>query len=107
MRLEEMTIIRVTMAPKKRRKEPSFWDLDQHPDIKAAIEKCQLTQEDQYVLKRGEMLLYHIRPGFPLIDEAMARPENKSLVRVSVSLYTAAIHLGVRNSELPTDKEKA
>lgn len=96
MRLEEIVQVKVTLVPQKKRNQ-EYWDLERKPEIKAAVEKCLATGEEQFVYTRGEMLLYHVRPGFPLIESAMAEDRNKSLVKVSVSLFTAVLHLGVRD----------
>ena|ERR1035438_3810420 len=96
MKLEEIVQIKVSLAPQKKRREAEYWDLKRKPDLQAAIEKCIGTGEDQFVYTRGEMTLYHIRPGFPLIESAMAEDGNKTLLPVKISLYTAALHLGAR-----------
>jgi len=49
-----------------------------------------------FAARGWECVLYHVRPGFPLIESAMAEERNKSLMKVSVALFTAALHLGVR-----------
>jgi hypothetical protein len=42
------------------------------------------------------MILYHVRPEYPLIESAMAEDRNKSLKKVTINMYTAALNMGVR-----------
>ena len=98
MKIEEMVIITITPPSKRKRKELNYWDLDKphHAELKAAIEKCLATGEEQLVHSRSDSIIYFVRPEFPLIESAMAKPENQSLLKVSIAVYHAAFYVGVR-----------
>ena len=93
MKIEEFVKVQVSLN-KKRDKD--FWNLDRRPELKAAIEKCLATGEEQFLEVRGSMLVYSIRPDYPLIESAMAEEKNKSLLKVNVCVLTHALHMGVR-----------
>jgi hypothetical protein len=96
MHCEEITQITVKMAPRKKRDAKEYWDLDRRPELKGAVETCLVTGQEQFVCKRGDMILYHVRPEYPLIESAMAEDRNKSLKKVTINMYTAALNMGVR-----------
>ena len=93
MKVEELVSCKVTLN--KKRNE-NFWDLSRRPELKEAITACLATGEQQIVDKRGSMMVFIVRPEYPLIESAMREPENKSFVRVSIIVLTHALHMGVR-----------
>lgn len=94
MKVEELFTVKVTW-PKPRVRDNGLWNLTTNKRLREAIEKCLATGETVYSESVGEAL-YCVRPRFPLIDEAMARPENKSFLKVTVSVYSQAFNAGVR-----------
>jgi hypothetical protein len=96
VKLEEITIIKITPPSKKQRKEHDIWSLKKHPELASAIKLAMQTGKEQYVRSISEFTIYHIRPVYPLVPEAMDKPENKSMKKVSIGVYHAAFHLGAR-----------
>lgn len=94
MKVEEIVQVTIRFPKAKERKEKS-WDLRRNEQLRKAIEECIATGKEVYS-KTLSGLLYHVTPEFPLIESAMKEPANKSLMKVSVAVFTTAFHLGVR-----------
>lgn len=96
MKIEEMTSITVKTPNQRERKVKDYWNLSLRPELKAAIKQCLESGEEKFLRGRCDMVMYHIRPEYPLIPEAMDKEENRSLMKVSISVFHAAFHLGIR-----------
>lgn len=94
MNIEEMVIVKVTPPSKKERKERDFWNHG-HKGLADGIERCLATGKE--VLLNDLTTIYVIKPEYPLIEEAMAKPENKDYLKVRVSVFHSAFHLGVKS----------
>ncbi len=92
-KIEEIVTVKITF-PKAKERAVKIWDLNWNTKLNAAIQKCLKTRRKVQVY-RGD-ILYIVKPRYPLIKEAMAKKENKSLLKVSISVFTSAFHLGVR-----------
>jgi hypothetical protein len=99
MRIEEITLIDVKLPNKKRMKEIDYWNLNRpyRRKLREAVRKCLSTGEEQFFYDEG-IFLYHARPEFPLIESAMLEPDNQSLMKVSITVYSKIRHLGVRDT---------
>ena len=93
MRIEELVSVSVKLNKKR---DAKFWDLERRPALKAAIEKCLETGEQQIVDERGSVTAFIVRPEYPLIESAMAEEGNKSFLKVNICVLTHALHMGVR-----------
>jgi len=79
---------------KKDRKAALDLSKPSNAEVKEAIEKC-LNSGEQFMVERYPYL-FIIKPEFPLIESAMEKPENQSLLKVSVNIYDAKFSCGVR-----------
>jgi hypothetical protein len=93
MKIEEMMTCKVTF-PKAAIRAEKAWNLQHNTQLAEAIERCRRTRRTVYA-NRGNVL-YVVKPRFPLVKSAMADVGNKSLLKVSVSVFTLAFSLGVR-----------
>jgi hypothetical protein len=100
MKIEEITLIKVTLPTKKKMKEMDYWNLSRKSRValKAAIEKCLQSGEEQ-ILRDDGVFVYIIKPMFPLIESAMKEKGNETLLKVSISVFSQIRTLGVRAVE--------
>lgn len=100
MKIDEITVIKVTLPAKKKMKEMDYWNLNRksRAGLKAAIEKCLQSGEEQILRDEG-VFVYIIKPRFPLIDSAMKEKENADYLKVSISVFTQIRTLGVKAEE--------
>ena len=101
MRIEEMTLIKVTFptrgkGEKMKEIRRAYWSLEKRPQLRAAIERVLQTGKEEYLRDEG-CFLYLIKPEFPLIPSAMAEPQNHNFLKVSIVCFTMARTLGVRD----------
>lgn len=107
MKIDEITLIKVTLPSKKERKELDYWNLNRikRAALKAAIMKCLKTNKEQILRDEG-VFVYIIKPRFPLIDSAMKEKENADYLKVSISVFTQIRTLGLKaekdDAELPS-----
>ena len=94
MKIEELFSMKVTW-PKPKERDNGLWNLTTNKRLREAIGKCLATGETVYSEAIGEAL-YRVEPKFPLTDEAMAKPENRSFIKVRVYVYTQSFSAGVR-----------
>jgi hypothetical protein len=97
MKIEEITLLKVTLPTKKKMKELDYWNLSRKSRsvLKAGIEKC-LASGDEQILRDDGVFVYIIRPCFPLIASAMKEPGNENFLKVYISVFTQIRTLGVR-----------
>lgn len=105
MKLEEITIMKVTPPNKKKRASNDFWNLEKMPELREAIEFAEVSGKESYVMDWKHMSLFHVKPEFPLIPEAMQRTENSTLLKVSITAFHPAFHLGVRLAADKTERD--
>lgn len=96
MKIEEL--VKVSVKLNKKRGD-DFWSLERKPELASAIQKCLETGEKQVVESRGSMMVYIVRPEYPLIESAMLEEENKSFLKVNICVLTHALHMGVRGDD--------
>lgn len=95
--IEELGMCTVTF-PKagKGRKKGIAIDLAKNHDLRKAILRCLETGQEEYVRPAGGTPLYYVSAEYPLIESAMKEQKNKSLLKISVTVYSTAHHMGVR-----------
>jgi hypothetical protein len=100
MKIDEITLLKVTLPSKKEMKALDYWNLNRknRATLKASIEKCLQSGEEQ-VLRDDGVFVYIIKPRFPLIDSAMKEPDNADYLKVSISVFTQIRTLGVKAEE--------
>lgn len=96
-KIEEMVVVKVTAPNAKERSRNDYWNYDKRPKLRAAIEKCLADGTEQFV-EEGQLAVFHVRPMYPLIESAMAEPENADYLKVYISVYFKAFSLGVKES---------
>lgn len=108
MRIEEITLIKVTFPKKKVQKALDSWNLQRHPRLAMAIERVLRTGKEEY--HREDVFLYHVKPEFPLIPSAMdednAKNSSRRFMKVGILVFTLARTMGVRDEPekaLPQD----
>ncbi len=100
MKIDEITLIKVTLPSKKEIKKLDYWNLARksRAALRASIEKCLATGEEQ-ILRDDVVFVYIIKPQFPLIESAMKEKRNENLLKVSISVFSQIRTLGVRTEE--------
>ena len=68
MKIEEITRIQISFGKNAKRK----WDLLKMSDLRESIEECLRTGKEVFHRNKGEVVVYHVTPDYPLIASAMA-----------------------------------
>jgi hypothetical protein len=100
MKIDEITLLKVTLPSKKEMKALDYWNLNRksRAALKSAIHKC-LQSGDEQILRDDGVFVYIVKPRFPLIDSAMKEPQNADYLKVSISVFTQIRTLGVKIEE--------
>jgi len=94
MKIREFYTCKISLAKKRADRDESTWNLQKNNRLREAIEKCLATGTEVFSADPGG-ILYHVQPKYPLIKSAMQEPKNKGLLKVSVTVYTHSLGLGV------------
>lgn len=94
--ITELMQTKVTYPRAKKDRQAGIWNLERNKELREAIEACLATGET--VIREVGGALYRVKPEYPLIDSAMQNPKFKSLLKVSVAIYTLAWSVGVKET---------
>ena len=70
MKIEEITIIKITF-PKPKARDEHIWNLETNHVLREAIEECLATGKTVRKNADGNMVMYEVQPKFPLTESAM------------------------------------
>ena len=94
MKIREIACCKMTLPKSVRDRQSGIWNLEKNKRLRGAIDECMASGKEVFCATPGEPL-YHILPEYPLIESAMQKPENVSLLKVRIVAYLNSEHLGV------------